>query len=261
MKILIPVKRVASLEEDFEIRADGLDVDAEFINWDLNEWDDYSLEAAVLLKEAGRVSEVCVATVGPEEADEVLRKCLAKGADRAIRIWDEALAGADSIAIARVLAALARRERAELVLTGAQASDHAHGSTGTALAALLDRAHAAVVTALDIVDGRAVVQRELEGGLLHEQAVALPAVLTIQLGIAAPRYASLRGIKQAAAHPIEVTGPRELGLPESEIGAPGSLSYVRSMALPTKSRAQLIVGSPAEQAARIAAIIREVRGD
>ena len=105
MKILVPVKRVAALEDDFRIRDDGRDVDPEDLNHDLNEWDNFSLEQAVLIKEAaaGEV-QVIAATVGPEVCDEVLRACLAKGADRALRVWGDALAGSDPVAIARVLA-------------------------------------------------------------------------------------------------------------------------------------------------------------
>src|SRR5579872_2954326 len=105
MKILVAVKQVAALDEDFEIRSDGKDVEAEFLLRDLNEWDDFSLEEAVKIKEgAGNTPvEVVVVSVGPEEADETLRKCLAKGADRAIRVWDQAIEGSDPIAIARVL--------------------------------------------------------------------------------------------------------------------------------------------------------------
>ena len=263
MKILVAVKRVAALEEDFEIRADGRDVDPDFLNWDLNEWDDYSLECAVQIKEAaGEGVEVVVVTVGPEDSDEVLRKCLAKGADRALRVWDDAIEGSDPIAIARVLAAVALKEKPELVLAGTQSSDQGHASTGIALSALLDWPHAAVVAALDFKPGAvsALVQRELEGGLMQSVEVQTPAVLTIQLGINTPRYASLRGIKQAAARPIETATPQELGLPDSALGESGSLSRVRRMVVPERSRAQMIEGSAAEQAAHLIKIIRETRG-
>lgn len=264
MKILVAVKRVAALEEDFEIADDGRDVDPDFLNWDLNEWDDYSLETAVQIKEAagGEGVEVIAVTVGPDDADEVLRKCLAKGADRALRIWDDALEGGDAIAIARVLAAVAAKEQPALVLAGTQSSDHGHASTGIALAALLDRPHAAVVAALDCKAGatRAIVQRELEGGLLQAIEIPLPAVLTIQLGINTPRYASLRGIKQAAARPIETATPQDLGVAAEHLGPAGSLSRVRRMYVPEKGRAQMIEGSPAEQAARLIQIIKEATG-
>src|ERR1700688_4575305 len=111
MKILVAVKQVSALDEDFEFRDDGRDVDPDFLIRDLNEWDDFSLEEAVKIKEAAaQPIEVAAVSVGPEEVDEALRKCLAKGADRAIRIWDDAIEGSDPIAIARILAAAVRRE-------------------------------------------------------------------------------------------------------------------------------------------------------
>ena len=211
MKILVAVKQVAALDEDFEIRADGKDVDPDFLVRDLNEWDDYSLEEAMKIKESATTPvEVVAVCVGPEDADEALRKCLAKGADRAIRVWDDAIEGSDSIAIARLIAAVATREAPDLLFAGVQSSDHTFASTGIATAALLDWPHAAVVTSLTYTPGAntAVFRRELEGGVLHEMQIECPAVLTIQLGINTPRYASLRAIKQAAAKPIEVLNSR-----------------------------------------------------
>ncbi len=263
MKILVAVKQVAALDEDFEIRADGRDVDAEFLIRDLNEWDDFSLEEAVKIKEASAEPvEVVVVSVGPDDADESLRKCLAKGADRALRVWDAAIEGSDSIAIARVLAAVAKREAPDMLFAGVQSSDQSFATTGIAAAGLLGWPHAAVVSALTYGPGAktAVFRRELEGGLLHEVEIQCPAVLTIQLGINTPRYASLRSIKQAAAKPIEVLSLADVALGAGDVGDAGSLSRVRRMYLPDKGRAQLIEGDAAQQAARLAEIIREFKG-
>ena len=263
MKLLVAVKQVASLDEDFEIRADGKDVDADFLLRDLNEWDDYSLEEAVKIKEAAATPlEVVAVCIGPEDADEALRKCLAKGADRAIRVWDEAIEGSDSIAVARVLAAVARKEKPDMLFAGVQSSDHAFASTGIATAAFLDWPHAAVLTHLEYTPGgkSAVFRRELEGGVLHEMQIECPAVLTIQLGINTPRYASLRSIKQAAAKPIEVLSLEDLQVAPGDVGERGSLSRVRRMYVPDKGRAEMIEGSVEEQAARLAHIIRELAG-
>jgi electron transfer flavoprotein beta subunit len=264
MKILVAVKQVAALDEDFAIREDGRDVDPDFLIRDLNEWDDFSLEEAVKIKEASADPvEVVVVSVGPGEADESLRKCLAKGADRAIRVWDDAMEGSDPIAIARVLAAVAKRENPALLFAGVQSSDHGFAATGMAAAAFLAWPHAAVVCSLQYAPGaaRAVFRRELEGGLLHEVEIECPAVLTVQLGINTPRYASLRSIKQAAAKPIEVLGLADLQLGGGEVGEAGSASRVRRMYIPDKGRAQLIEGDVAQQAQRLAAIIREFKGE
>jgi|SRR5580658_3998332 electron transfer flavoprotein beta subunit len=264
MKIIVAVKQVAALDEDFTIREDGRDVDAEFLIRDLNEWDDFSLEEAVKIKEAAAEPvEIIAVSVGSEEVDESLRKCLAKGADRAIRVWDSGLEGSDPIAIARVLAAVAKREGAGMLFAGVQSSDQSFAATGIATAAFLGWPHAAVISHLNYAPGAesAVFRRELEGGLLHEVEIQCPAVLTIQLGINTPRYASLRSIKQAAAKPIEVLSPAGLGLAAGDVGEAGSGSRVRRMYVPDKGRAQLIEGDVAEQALKLAAIIREFKGD
>ena len=263
MKIMVAIKQVASLDEDFQIRPDGKDVEEEFLVRDLNEWDDFSLEEAMRIKESSSEPvEVLAVCVGPPDVEEALRKCLAKGADRAVRIWDEAVEGSDAIAIGRILAAAARRESPALLFAGVQSSDQAFASTGVAAAALLGWPHAAVITKLDYSAGAAsaVVQRELEAGVLHEMQIQCPAVLTIQLGINTPRYASLRAIKQAAGRPIEMLSPGELGMSAEQLGERGSASRVRRMYVPEKSRARLLEGSVAEQAAQLAQIIREQTG-
>jgi electron transfer flavoprotein beta subunit len=263
MKILVAVKQVAALDEDFTIREDGRDVDAEFLIRDLNEWDDFSLEEAVKIKEAAAEPvEVIAFSVGPPEADESLRKCLAKGADRAIRVWDPAIEGSDPIAIARILAAVTKREAPAMLFAGVQSSDQGFAATGIAAAAFLGWPHAAVVSQLSYAPGAAsaIFRRELEGGLLQEAQIQCPAVLTIQLGINTPRYASLRSIKQAAAKPIETLSLTELDLAAGDVGEAGSASRVRRMYLPDKGRAELISGDAAQQAQRLAEIIREFKG-
>lgn len=263
MKILVAVKQVAALDEDFEIRADGKDVDEDFFLYDLNEWDDFSLEEAMKIKEASDTEvEVVVVSVGPERVDESLRKCLAKGADRAIRVWDDAIEGSDAIAVGRILAAVAKKEAPDMVFAGVQSSDQAHSSTGISTAAYLDWPHAAVVADLQYKPGSktAMIRRELEGGMLQEVEINCPAVLTIQLGINKPRYASLRGIKQAAAKPIEEVSLADIGLAAADVGSDSSMSRVRRMYVPAKGRAQMIEGTIAEQAARIIEIIKEHKG-
>jgi electron transfer flavoprotein beta subunit len=162
-----------------------------------------------------------------------------------------------------MLAAAARREAPDLLFAGVQSSDQSFAATGIATAGLLGWPHAAVVAKLEFSPGAktASLRRELEGGLLHEVEIELPAVLTIQAGINTPRYASLRSIKQAAAKPIEVLGLAELGLTAADVGESGSLSRVRRMYVPEKGRAALIAGTPAEQAEKLAAIIREFKGE
>ncbi|HEY1565485.1 MAG TPA: electron transfer flavoprotein subunit beta/FixA family protein, partial [Solirubrobacteraceae bacterium] len=194
MKIAVTVKQVAALDDEFELLDDGSGVDPDFLEFDLNEWDAFSLEAALQLREAAGDGEVVVLTVGDDEADEALLGCLARGADRAVRVWDESLKDADPLAVARVLAAAVGREEADLVLCGVQSSDAVNGATGVALAGYLDLPHVAVIKELeyDAAGSTATVKRELEGGLVEVLRVRTPALLTIQTGINEPRYANLR---------------------------------------------------------------------
>jgi electron transfer flavoprotein beta subunit len=264
MKILVPVKQVAVLDEDFEMRDDGRDVDPDYLEHELNEWDDYSWEEALRLQEEhGDAVEIIPLTVGPEEAEDGLRKCLAKGGERGIRVWDDAIAGSDPMAIARIIAKVTEREQADLLFVGTLASDHGFAQTGVSVAAQLGWSQVAVVSKVDYQPGdtNARVQRELEDGLEEALTVQCPAVLTIQLGINEPRYASLRGIKQAKAKPVEVLSHSDLGLSDDEVGEAGSASRVRRMYVPEKGQAELIEGTPAEQAARLAEIIKQLKGE
>jgi len=263
MKILVAVKQTAALEEDFEIRDDGLDVDEEFMMYDLNECDDFSLEEAMKIKESSDTEvEVVVVSVGPDRVDESLRKCLAKGADRAVRVWDDAAEGSDAIVVGRILTEVIKKEAPDMVFAGVQSSDQAYASTGISVASYLNWPHAAVVADLQYKpgDNKAVIRRELEGGMLQEVEINCPAVLTIQLGINKPRYASLRGIKQAATKPIEEVSLADIGLSANDVGAAQSMSRVRRMYIPEKGRATMIEGTISEQAAKIIQIINEFKG-
>lgn len=257
MRVVVPVKQVANLDDEFELTGEGVDPDS--IEWELNEWDTFSVEAALQLAEANDGTEVVVVSVGDEEAEEGLLACLAKGADRALRVWDEALEGADALAVARVLAAAVERESPDLVLCGVQSSDAVASATGVALAAHLDLPRVAVVTRLeyDAGAGTATVERELEGGLVERLRVRCPALLTIQTGINEPRYATLRAIKQARDKPLAVSGLADLGLGEDDVaGAAGS--RLRGLRHHEKGAgAEMIDGSAAEVAARIADIVKE----
>lgn len=259
MKILVPVKQVASLDEDFALREDG-SVSPEDLEWQLNEWDSFSLEAALQLNE-GEDGEVIVVTVGDQRVEQNLRSCLAKGADRAIRVWDESLAGADALAIASVLAAVARDEQPELVLCGVQSSDAVESATGVALAGLLDLAHVAVVTGIERVGDRLTVQRELEGGIVELLGLSLPCLLTVQTGINEPRYANLRAIKQAREKPLEVVGLADLGLDLEEVAAAGGGRLVALTSPERGAGAEMLEGPPAAIAARIIEIARERSGE
>jgi len=260
MKILVTVSEVSSVDEEFEV--DGLDVDERYLSYDLNEWDDYAVEEAVQYAEEHGEDEVEVVTVtvGPERADQTIRQALAKGADRAIRVWGDALAEAtvlDPRTKAQVLAAVAREEDPDLVLTGVQTGDDSWGATGVTLAADLDFGWAAVVNALEVDDGEttASVHRELEGGLEELTDVDLPAVCTIQTGINEPRYASLRGIRQAQNKPLDEQTLADLGLEAGDLAMPLELTDLYEPE--SEGDATIWEGSAEETAADLAELLRE----
>lgn len=255
LRILVTVKHTAKLGDEYQFTADGRDVVGDYLDHDLNEWDDAALEQALLLAEAIGGAEVVAVTIGPEEAEKSLRKVLAKGADRAVRVWDDRLAGADPVTIARALAGIARIEAPDLILSGTQSSDHAHGSTGTALARILGLPHGSVIASVEWDGaGEMTATRELEGGTRHVLTMPAPAVLAIQTGTNVPRYATMRMIKQAKKKPLEVVD-----------GAPvvdGGGGYrVRRMYTPVQEKARMLEGTADEVAQQIVAIIREKKGE
>jgi electron transfer flavoprotein beta subunit len=257
VKVVVAVKAVAALDDEAELVDGDTAVDPDALEWDLNEWDAFSLEEALTLRDAAGDGEVVAVTVGDEEAQDSLLSCLAKGADRGVRVWDDWLAGADPLAVARVVAAAIAREEPGLVLCGVQSSDAVNGATGVAIAAHLGVPHVAVVKGLELSDGVATVERELEGGLVEVLRIRLPALLTIQTGINEPRYATLRAIKQARDKPLEELGLGDVGLDEAAVSASAG-SRLRRLGHPEKGEgAEMLDGSPDEVAARIADIVKE----
>ncbi|PSP94035.1 electron transfer flavoprotein subunit beta/FixA family protein [Halobacteriales archaeon QS_4_62_28] len=259
MKILVTVKEVTAVDDEFEI--DGLTIDDRYVTADLNEWDEYALEEAVQLSEANDDAEVVTVTIGPSDTAETIRQALAKGADRAVRIWDDALAEVgllDPATKATLLAAVAREEDPDLVLTGVQSADDSFGATGVALADKLGMEWAAVVNALDLDtdDGTAHVHRELEGGVEELTDVELPAVLTVQTGINDPRYASLRGIRQAQSKELAAKSLDDLGLDVAAIESP--LEQTSLYEPETESETTVYEGSAEETAGELATVLREV---
>jgi electron transfer flavoprotein beta subunit len=258
MKILVAVKEVAEVADDFEMSADG--IEERYLEYELNEWDDYAVEEAVQIAEAGDDVEVVAVTIGPERSEETIRMALAKGADRAIRIWDDNLAAVDLLDVAtktELFAAVVEEEDPDLILTGVQASDDGFGATGVSLAAAVDFGWAAVVNelALDTESNVASVHRELEGGVEELTDVDLPAVLSIQTGINEPRYASLRGIRQAQSKEIAVRTVADLGI---DAGVTESPLTVTDMYEPeSESDARYLEGDADEQAAALADVLRE----
>jgi electron transfer flavoprotein beta subunit len=258
MKILVTVKEVAEVEDEFEIS--GLDVDPRYLTYDINEWDDYAVEEAVQFSESNDDVEVITVTIGPERAEETIRMALAKGADRALRVWDDDLEAAETLDVntkAALLSAVVEAEEPDLVLTGVQSGDDSYGGTGVALAQRVGFEWAAVVNSLDLdADaGVASVRRELEGGIEELTDVELPAVLTIQTGINEPRYASLRGIRQAQRKPLDIQALSDLGLDASALKSP--ISRTAMYEPESEGDATIWEGSAEETAGELASFLRE----
>lgn len=258
MKVLVTISEVADVDDEFEI--DSLEIDSRYLTYDLNEWDNYALEEAVQLAETHEDVEVVTVTIGPERAEETIRQALAKGADRAVRVWDDVLSEAsvlDPLTKARVLAAVVEDEAPDLVLTGVQTGDDSFGATGVALAAAVDYAWGAVVTDLELAPGdeTASIHSELEGGIEELAKVDIPAVLTIQTGINEPRYASLRGIRQAQSDPLEAKDLSTIGITTEDLPLPLKLT---DLAEPeSESDVELFEGGAEETAGQLADLLRD----
>lgn len=254
VRILVPVKQIGKLGDDFSFSADQRSIPDEYFEYLLNEWDDTALEQALKTVEALGAGEVVVVTVGPAAAEDTLRKALAKGAHRGVRVWDDSLADADPIAIARLLAGVARQEQPDLIFTGAQSGDQANAATGTALAKLLGLPRAALVVATEWDGGAGIkVTRELEGGLRHQVEIAAPAVITMQTGANVPRYATMRMVKQAKDKPI-------VALEAAGEASGYRAAQVNKIFVPQATRAAMLEGSADDVAAKVIAIIREKMG-
>lgn len=254
IRILVAVKHVAKLGDEFDFIADGTDVRPEDLDHQLNEFDETAVEAALQLVEQLGQGEVVAVTVGTEDAEPSLRRALAKGAHRGVRVWSDRVSPSDPIAVASLLAGVAVLEQPDLILTGVQSSDFANGATASALGGVLGWPHAAVVVALQWDGtGRLAIERELEGGVRHRQDLPWPAVLSIQSGANVPRYATMRMIKEARTR--TVAEPQVADLDQQALGG-----LVVAMERPPLGQAAMIDGSAAEVADRIAAIIREKRG-
>ncbi|MBI1170784.1 electron transfer flavoprotein subunit beta/FixA family protein [bacterium] len=213
MKVLVPVKRVIDYNVKVRVKADGSGVDLANVKMSMNPFDEIAVEEAIRLKEKGIATEVIVVSIGVKQAQETLRTALAMGADRAILIEATADVQTDiePLAVAKLLAAVVAAEAPGLVLCGKQAIDNDMNATGQMLSALLGWAQGTFISELAIADGKATVTREVDGGL-QSIAVTLPAVLTVDLRLNEPRYASLPNIMKAKAKPLAIKTPADFGV-------------------------------------------------
>lgn len=209
MKILVPVKRVIDYNVRIRVRADGSGVETDGVRHAINPFDEIALEEAIKLKESGKASEVIAVSIGADAVQETLRHALALGADRAVHLKEEM--PVQPLGAAKLLKALVAKEQATLILMGKQAIDDDCNQTGQMLAALMDCSQATFASEVTVEGNTATVTREVDGGLVT-LSMPLPAVITADLRLNTPRYATLPNIMKAKSKVIETIAASELGV-------------------------------------------------
>ncbi len=213
MKVLVPVKRVIDYNVKVRVRADGSGVDLANVKMSMNPFDEIAVEEAIRLKEAGKADEVVAVSIGVKQAQETLRTALAMGADRAILVvtTDDVHQDIEPLAVAKILAKLAEEEGPGLILCGKQAIDNDMNATGQMLSALLGWSQATYANKVEIEGDHAVVTREVDGGL-QTVKVKMPTIVSTDLRLNEPRYASLPNIMKAKKKPLEEKTPADYGV-------------------------------------------------
>ncbi|MGJ8582540.1 MAG: electron transfer flavoprotein subunit beta/FixA family protein [Marinosulfonomonas sp.] len=213
MKVLVPVKRVIDYNVKVRVKADGTGVDLANVKMSMNPFDEIAVEEAIRLKEAGKVEEIVAVSIGVKQAQETLRTAMAMGADRAILVvaTDDVQQDIEPLAVAKILKAVIDEEQPGIVLAGKQAIDNDMNATGQMLSALLGWSQATFVSELDVDEDSATVTREVDGGL-QTIKVKLPAIVTVDLRLNEPRYASLPNIMKAKRKPLEEKTPADYGV-------------------------------------------------
>ena len=209
MKILVPVKRVVDYNVKVRVKADQTGVEIANVKMSMNPFDEISIEEAVRLKEAGVATEIIAVSIGVTQCQETLRTALAMGADRAILV--ETTADIQPLAVAKILKAIADQETPQLVILGKQAIDDDSSQTGQMLAALLNWPQATFASKVTIANGEAEVMREIDGGM-ETVAIKLPAIITADLRLNTPRYATLPNIMKAKKKLLDIVTPESLGV-------------------------------------------------
>jgi electron transfer flavoprotein beta subunit len=209
MKIVVPVKRVVDYNVKIRVKADGSGVDLANVKMSMNPFDEISVEQAIRMKESGLVTEIIAVSIGPEKSQETIRTALAMGADRGILIQTDQTV--EPINVAKLLKAVIDQEQPGLVIVGKQAIDDDCNQTGQMLAALLGWPQATFASNIAIADGKATVVREVDGGLQTLQ-LKTPCVITTDLRLNEPRYASLPNIMKAKKKPLDIKKPEDYGI-------------------------------------------------
>ncbi|WP_420563044.1 electron transfer flavoprotein subunit beta/FixA family protein [Thalassobaculum sp.] len=209
MKVLVPVKRVIDYNVKVRVKADQSGVELANVKMSMNPFDEIAVEEAIRLKEAGKATEVIAVSIGPTQAQETIRTALAMGADRGIHVVHDG--DVEPLAVAKMLKGIVEKESPDLCILGKQAIDDDCNQTGQMLSALLGWSQATFASKIEIGDGDLTVTREVDGGL-ETIKVKAPAIVTTDLRLNEPRYASLPNIMKAKKKPIEQMSPSDLGV-------------------------------------------------
>ncbi|EKE67195.1 electron transfer flavoprotein subunit beta/FixA family protein [Celeribacter baekdonensis] len=211
MKVLVPVKRVIDYNVKVKVKADGTGVDLANVKMSMNPFDEIAVEEAIRLKESGVASEIVVVSIGEKKSTDTIRNALAMGADRGLLVVEDQGVEIEPLAVAKLLAKIVAEEAPELVILGKQAIDNDMNATGQMLAALLGWGQATFASEVKIDGGKAVVTREVDGGL-QTISVPLPAIVTTDLRLNEPRYASLPNIMKAKKKPLDEKTSADYGV-------------------------------------------------
>jgi electron transfer flavoprotein beta subunit len=242
MKILVAVKRVVDYNVKVRCKSDGSDVDIANVKMSMNPFDEIAVEEAVRLKEAGKATEIVVASLGVKQCEETLRTALAMGADRAIHVETDAIL--QPLAVAKLLKAIVDKEQPQLVILGKQAIDDDANQTGQMLAALMNAPQGTFASKVEIAGDKVAVTREIDGGL-ETVSLSLPAIVTTDLRLNEPRYVKLPNIMAAKKKPLDKLTPADLGID------PAPRLKTLKVSDPPVRKAGIKVGSVAELVSKL----------
>jgi len=258
MKIMVCIKQVPHQDARLDVNGAGTWIAEDNIKFEINQYDQNALEAALQLKDKDAATEVVVASIGPERVTQSLRTALGMGADRAVHVKDTDADGSDALGIAKILAAIGKAESPDIIFTGFMADDGNFAAVGPMLATLLGMPHTTTAVSFAKENGSVRVERELEGGALEVVELTPPCLVTTQTGMNQVRYASLKGIMAAKKKPIDVKSVADLGL-AGQVGEAAAKVKIEKVYTPPKtSGADMLTGSVDEIVGKLVGKIKEL---
>jgi electron transfer flavoprotein beta subunit len=257
MKVMVCLKQVPHQDARLDVKSDGSWIQEDNIKFEINSYDTYAVEEALRMKDKTG-AEVVVVSIGPDRVTQALRTALGMGADRAIHVNDPAAIGADALGTAKILAAIAKAENADVIFAGLMADDGNGAAIPPMVAELLDIPSATGVLAMSAEGGSIKAERELEGGALEVVEMPQPCLIAIQSGANQVRYASLKGIMQAKKKPVDVKSLADLGLAGS-VGGASNKTAIKKIYVPKKGdSAEILKGSTDEIVSQLVTRIKEL---